>query len=97
MTAPAPDVHRRRPQHMLSDGRLTLLSVRCPANSTVPCEVVGRVRGQSPRGPVYAVDLLDGQWSCTCPAGNDADRAHQDATCSHAVAAQLVTGHWVGP
>lgn len=69
---------------VLHTGRLTVLRADCRKDAHTVDEVIARVRSSREGGPAYAVDFLDGIWSCTCRAGGD---------CPHVAAAQLVTGH----
>ena len=78
----APPQLRSKALAVLREGRLTVLHARHHGHQLSPHEVVARVK--SSRGErVYAVDLLDGAWDCTC--GNE-------APCAHIAAAQLVAG-----
>jgi hypothetical protein len=66
------------------EGRLHLLHVTCRRTAHDVDEVIARVRSSREGGPAYAVDLLDGVWSCTCGDGSG---------CAHVAAVQLATGH----
>lgn len=74
-----PDARRRKALSILREGRLTVVLTRSDMSRLVPYEVVAQVRGH--RG-MYAVDLLDGEWGCTC---------RDEQPCGHILAAQLVT------
>ncbi len=74
---------RRKALAVVRESRLTLLHVHADERFEVQ-EVVARVRSSRAGGATYAVDYLDGTWTCTCRAGGG---------CPHDLAARLVTGH----
>lgn len=75
---------RRKALAVLREGRLTILHATCRKTAHDVDEVIARVRSSRQGGPNYAIDFLDGTWTCTCRAGSD---------CPHIAAAQIVTGH----
>jgi hypothetical protein len=77
-----PDL-RKKALAVLREGRLQLLHVTCRRTAHDVDEVIARVRSSRDGGPAYAVDFLDGAWTCTCRDGGG---------CAHVAAAQLVTG-----
>lgn len=80
--APDPAVLRRKALSILREGRLTVLNAVNDPDTLAVFAVTARVEGH--RG-TYAVDLVDGEWVCTCRDG--------ERPCGHIAAAQLVTGH----
>lgn len=70
---------------VLREGRLTVRHARTYDKTLdgAPSEVIAVVRSSRVGGPQYAVDLLDGAWTCTCRNGGD---------CAHTAAVALVTG-----
>jgi hypothetical protein len=78
-----PDL-RKKALAVLREGRLHLLHVTCRRTAHDVDEVIARVRSSRDGGPAYAVDFLDGTWTCTCRDGGG---------CAHVAAAQIVTGH----
>jgi hypothetical protein len=78
------DTLRPKALAVLREGRLQLLHVECRKTAHDVDEVIARVRSSRDGGPAYAVDLLDGTWTCTCRDGGG---------CAHVHATQMVTGH----
>lgn len=72
---------RTRALAVLREGRCQVLVAKWDGSSDTAEYVVFRVRSSREGGRPYAVDLLDGVWSCTC--GTE--------PCAHVAAAQLVT------
>lgn len=79
---------RKKALAVLREGRLTLLHATCRKTAHDVDEVIARVRSSRGGGPAYAVDFLDGAWTCTCSTASD---------CGHVAAAQMVTGHATEP
>lgn len=75
---------RPRALAVLRTGRLTVLKADCRKDAHVVDEVIARVQSSRDGGSAYAVDYLDGVWTCTCRA---------EAECPHIAAVRLVTGH----
>lgn len=69
---------------VLREGRLEIRHSACRRYGHVVDEVVARVASSRQGGPAYAVDFLDGVWTCTC---------RQETGCAHIAAVQLTTGH----
>lgn len=72
---------RTRALAILREGRCQVLISKWDGHSETPECVVFRVRSSREGGRPYAVDFLDGVWSCTC--GTE--------PCAHVAAVQLVT------
>lgn len=69
------------------EGRLHLLHVNCRKVAHIVDEVIARVRSSRDGGPAYAVDFLDGVWTCTCTSSVSREN------CPHIAAVQLAVGH----
>lgn len=81
-----PDPLRSRALAILREGRLTVIYARNTGDSE-PDQLVVAVRSSRDGGGTYAIDFLDGAWTCTCRDGA------QNRPCAHMEAARLVTGH----
>jgi hypothetical protein len=74
---------RTKALSILREGRCRVLISKWDGHSDAPEFVVFRVLSSREGGPRYAVDFLDGVWSCTCG----------QSPCAHVAAVQLVSGH----
>lgn len=75
---------RSKALSVLREGRLQIRHTACRKYSHIVDEVVARVLSSRTGGGAYAVDFLDGVWTCTCRQGTG---------CGHIAAAQLATGY----
>ena len=80
------DKRRQKALAILREQRLRVLTCATPGAASRPELIIARVKGHM---AVYAIDLLNGRWSCTCLDGRAGD-------CAHAWAVRLVTG-WAEP
>ena len=82
------DPLRGRALAILREGRLTVVYARTSRDGgAVPDQLIVAVRSSRDGGGTYAIDFLDGVWTCTCRDGA------QNRPCAHMEAARLVTGH----
>lgn len=87
-TARPVDVTKRRAKvlSILREQRVRILEARSHSHELRPHRVVALVKGHLGR---YAIDLVDGAWTCTCREG-------ATGACAHAWAVRFVTGHGTG-
>lgn len=79
---------RKNALPIIGSGRLQMMELETSGWDDRITKVTARVESSRPGGPKYAVDLLDGEWRCTCPLGLRRE------PCKHVHAVQMVTtGH----
>lgn len=71
---------------VLREGRVTICHARSDDCKSPPFELVARVTASQPGNGPWTVDMLDGWWSCSCPAPNGTD-------CKHVAAVAMVCGY----